>query len=76
MSAVTRSDPVLVALSIAMAAFGPGAFATVDDFAEFVVGISADARGSEVLRLWLAMGGFPPLQELEEEGGNEKGGNE
>jgi hypothetical protein len=41
----------------------------VDDFAEFVVGVSETARGSEVLRLWIAMGGFPPLQEMEEEVG-------
>lgn len=69
MACVVRSDPVLVALSFVFAAKGPAAFATVDDFAEFVVGISADARGSEVLRLWLAMGGFPPLREMEEEVG-------
>lgn len=69
MACVVRVDPVLVALSFVFAARGPGAFATVDDFAEFVVSVSADARGSEVLRLWLAMGGFPPLQGLEEEVG-------
>ena len=69
MACVVKIDPVLVALSFVFAARGPGAFATVDDLAEFVVGISADARGSEVLRLWLAMGGFPPLQAMEEEVG-------
>jgi len=64
-----KTDTVLLSLSLAMAARGPAAFATVDDFAEFVVGVSETARGSEVLRLWLAMGGFPPLQEMEEEVG-------
>lgn len=77
MASVTQSDPVWTALSLVLLARGPGAFATVKDFVQFVVdmerelgarmGMPVELDAGGVLARWEAVGGFPPLQELEAE---------